>query len=498
MFFPNQKAIPPTFDPRPKASSVSGRSFRVSVPCSNLQSASAGQTMIFNIPCGQRRNTWLDPQQSYIRFTVKCAQPNAVTASTTTSALIGPSLPTSSAVTTSGNYNSGLFLDHNAYCVFNTSTLYSSSNQIETIVGANLVYNYLLDTNFSYSNAISNSCNYGMAVPTVDPSEIRRGQLLAFGPSTTATATATNTNYEQNTYCVPLLSGLLGIGSSGQMVPIHAIQDVLRLELLLEQQTQAFCQLGGITPLPAYSIINASLQLCYIELAQEGMNLINQMSPAGNPQFIVGTSYGHYVNTIKSGSTGLYSCLVPARLASLKSIACLPRRNTEVNSAGSYSLSSRVNPFLDYYIFKIGGVNYPQQSVYLQNLNSTGGYGEALIELKRCFSSLIGTDKADLFNYNNYNVSIATATSTALSVTGVNLISTGTESFKNAFCIAIDTELYSSKDTIINGLNTLNGENVYFEANISQDPSADVTLDFITLFDNIFIIDSTGYVSSRR
>lgn len=494
MFFANQKALPPTFDYRPKPSAVSGRSFRVSVPMANLSSASAGQTAIFNIPCG-RKSCFLDPQQSYLRYSIKCAQPNFITTATATSALIGPSLPTNAVVTTgNGVYGSGLFLDHDAYSIINTSILYSGSNQIEYINGVNILYNYLLDTNFSYSNALSNSGNYGMAVPTVDPSEIRRGQLLAYGPvgTATATATATSATYEQNTYCVPLVSGLLGIGSSGQMVPIHAIQDVLRLELLLEQQTQAFCQLGSTNSSPAYSIINAQLELCYVEIGQEGMALINSMSPPSNPTFIVGTSYAHYVNTIKSGTTGVYSCLVPSKLASLKSIHCLPRRSTEINSASSYSLSSRVNPNLDYFVYKISGTQFPQVPVWLQNSSTTGGYGEALTELQRCFASLIGTDKATLLNYNNYHVGI-----TANAGTGVVALSTGTESFKNAFAMGLDLELFSSKDTIINGLNCLS-ESMYFEANISADPGADITLDFYSQFDQLYVIDQTGYVSSRR
>jgi hypothetical protein len=430
-----------------------------------------------------------------LRYTIKSAQPNFVTTATATSALIGPSLPTNAVVTgTNGLYGSGLFLDHNAYSVWNTSTLYSGSNQIEYINNCNILYGYLLDTNFSYANALSNTATYGMYVPTVDPSEIRRGQLLAFGAVGTATATSTATSavYEQNTFTVPLLSGLLGIGSSGAMVPIHAIQDVLRLELLTEQQTQAFCALGSTNSAPAYSIINAQLELCYVEIGAEGMALINSMQPPSNPTFIVGTSYGHYVNTIKSGTTGIFSCLVPSKLASLKSIHVLPRRSTEINAAGSYSLSSRINPYMDYAVFKISGTQFPQVPIWLQNSSTTGGYAEALIELQRCFSSLIATDKATLLNANNYNVGVV-----ASAGTGVNAISTGTESFKNAFSVGLDLELFSSKDTIINGLNCLS-ESMYFECNISADPGADVTLDFYSLFDNLFIIDQTGYVSSRR
>jgi hypothetical protein len=40
-------------------------------------------------------------------------------------------------------------------------------------------------------------------------------------------------------------------------------------------------------------------------------------------------------------------------------------------------------------------------------------------------------------------------------------------------------------------------ESMYFEANISTDPGSDFTLDFFASFDALYIVDSTGYVSSR-
>lgn len=484
-FFPNRKALSQEFNYTPKPSSVNGRTFRVSVPSANATAFTAGQTMIFNIPCG-RRNCVLDPNSSYIRYTIK----STASAQTATSGAINASLSAGSTAV-SANYGAGLFLDHNAYSIFNTTTLYSGSNMLEYINGCNVLYSYILDTNFSYSNALSSSLNFGMYVPESNPVDIRKGALLSNVASGTATATATSSTIisEQNTYCLPLLSGLLGIGSSGKMVPIYAINDVLRLEILLENQTQAFAQLGTITT--AYSVINAELQLTYIELSDEGMALVNSTAPPSSPIFIVGNSFRHYVQTIKSGTTGIYSCLVPSKLASLKALHILPRRNTEINSASSYSLSSRANPYFDYVVLKVSGTQIPQKPIYLQNTSTTGGYAEGLVEIDKCFGSLIATDKANLLFATNYNVAVAGNTST-----GVIALATGNNSYLNAFALSVDLELFGSKDTVINGLNCL-AESMYFEANISTDPSADFTLDFFASFDNLFIVDSTGYVSSR-
>jgi len=484
-FFPNRKALPQEFNYTPKPSSVSGRTFRVSVPAANAQTFNAGNTMIFNIPCG-RRNCFLDPTSSYIRYTIKST---AAAQTATSSAVTNFLVPGSTAV--SATFGAGLFLDHNAYSIFNTSTLYSGSNMLEYVNGCNILYSWILDTNFSYSNALTNSLNYGMYVPDTNVLDIRKGTLLSNVVPATAAATSTSSTIvsEQNTFCMPLLSGLLGIGSSGKMVPIYAINDVLRLEILLENQTQAFAQLGLLST--TYSVLNAELELQYIELSDEGMGLVNSTAPRGSPMFIVGNSFRHYVQTIKSGTTGIYSCLVPSKLASLKSLHILPRRSTEINSSSSYSLSSRINPYFDYVVLKVSGTQVPQKPIYFQNTSTTGGFAEGLVETMKCFGSIIGTDKSMLLNASNYNVAPAANTTT-----GVLGIAAGAGSYANAFGLGIDLELFQSKDTIINGLNCL-AESLYFEANISTDPGADFTLDFYASFDALYIVDSTGYVSAR-
>jgi hypothetical protein len=495
MFFPNRKALSDEFNFTPKPSSVNGRSYRVSIPVSNGNSFAAGGTLIWNIPCGKAR-TLLDPASSYIRYTIK----NTTTQTASSQpVVISSTLPangytaTATATNTVANsivttYGAGLFVDHNAYNIFNTSTLYSGSNMLEYINGCNILYSYLLDTNFSYANALSNALNYGMAIPDTSPLEIRRGTLLSNIAGTTASATTSTFIEEQNTFCIPLLSGLLGMGSSGKFVPIYKIQDTLRLEILLESQANAFCKVGEVAS--TYSVISAELELQYIEVDQEGMNLIESTSPMGSPTFIVGTSFRHYTQSLPS-QQGIFNCLVPSKLASLKNIIVLPRPASTQNDVNSYSLSSRANPNFDYFVMKVSGTQVPQKPIYLQNSNSTGGYPEALTEIFKSVGSLIGTDKAGLLMTTNYNVA-----QVANTATGVFALKPVSQSYQNAFALALDLELFSSKSTIINGLNCL-GESLYFEANVSAAAGQIYNLDFYACFDNLFIIDQSGYVSSR-
>ena len=492
MFLPNRKALSPEFSYTPKPSSVNGRSYRVSIPSSNATSFTPGQTMVFNIVCN-KRNSFIDPGASYIRYTIKSN--NSATGNTVTSAAYAPVIQAGSAtaVQLPSAYGAGLFLDHNCYSPFNTTTLYSGSNMLEYINNCNILYSYILDTNFSYGNALSNSLNYGMYFAENSPLDIRKGTLLSNISGTTATATnsasGTALIQEQNTFTVPLLSGLLGIGSSGKLVPAYQIQDILRLEILLETQANAFVQLGSTTGTFSYQITNAELELQYIELDEMGMSLVNSTIPSGSPTFIVGTSWRHYTQNIPN-QAGIFSCLVPSKLASLKNLIILPRP-TSTQASTAYTLSSRVNPNFDYIVLKVSGTQVPQKPIYLQNTSTTGGYAEFLAETFKSVSSLISTDKAGLLFPPNYNVAAVVSEGT-----GVFALRTGLDSYKNAFGGAIDLELFSSKDTIINGLNCL-GESMYFEANISAAPGEAYTLDFFSCFDNLFIIDQTGYVSSR-
>lgn len=497
-FIANKFGVSKAFDYTLKPSAVNGRSYRVSVNPSNSSGAgfAPSSTIIWNIPCGMRKNTFIDPASSYVRFSVKSTSSSATA---TTSAVGNTLTPTG----TAGINGCGAFIDHNAYSIFNTQTMYSGSNQIENISGVNILYSYMLDTNFSYSNALSNSLNYGMYSPTIDASEIRKGNFLAqiaFGAAASASASAYAN--ETNTFSMPLISALLGIGATS-MVPAYAINDVLRLEILLESAQKALVTAGKFDDvaagtnsavLPTYTVVSAVLELTYIELSDLGMSIVNQTTPSGSPIFLVGQSARRNSQNYPASSQGLYSALIPSKLASLRSIHVLPRRSVEDVAPNSYSLSSRINPNWEYVYFSISGVNVPQTPITLINASNTGGFSESLCELNKCFQSLIATDKATLFNANNYNVAVTGSTGQAQ--TGVLGPSTGLNSYKNAFAIGLDLQLFHSADTIITGVNTLN-ESLYLNASSTGSGSDAFTLDVYCLFDALFIVDQTGYVSLR-
>jgi hypothetical protein len=140
-------------------------------------------------------------------------------------------------------------------------------------------------------------------------------------------------------------------------------------------------------------------------------------------------------------------------------------------------------------------VNVPQAPITLINASNTGGFSEGLCELNKVFQSLTATDKATLLNANNYNVSV-TANSTGTATTGVVAPATTIASFKNAFAIGLDLQLFHSNDTIITGVNCLN-ESLYLNASSTGSGSDAFNLDIFSMFDGLWIIDQTGYVSLR-
>jgi hypothetical protein len=94
----------------------------------------------------------------------------------------------------------------------------------------------------------------------------------------------------------------------------------------------------------AWSIISAELELNIIELPDEGISIINSMTPLNQPVYLHGNSWRHYASTLPASSSGNSSTLVPARFASLKSICVLPRRSTEMAQQHAFCLASRINP----------------------------------------------------------------------------------------------------------------------------------------------------------
>jgi hypothetical protein len=284
----------------------------------------------------------------------------------------------------------------------------------------------------------------------------------------------------QQTFCIPILSGIVGLGAD-KMLPIGLLHDDIRLEFTLESNTIGMVFQNASTT--AWSIVDFQLELAIIELSDEGENMVRSMTPPERPIFLHGNSWRHYTSSLTSGYSGTFSTLVPARFASLKSLVCLPRRATEVTSATSYSLSSRVNPNIDQYWWRIGSALYPNRPVVLANSNSTGAYAEAFAEIIKSFHSINSVDVASCCINSYYNT-----TETASTTYNVAGVSTGSLSFQNAFAIAQELESFANRgDLLLSGINTLSNQ-IFHEFTISTATAAAYTIDYYANFDAIFVL----------
>ena len=437
---PNNLAVTSDLDFRLKPSAPRSRSYRASILPTNKNTFNPTDTAIMYIP-GGRRNTYLDCSQSYIRMTLKNTDATAL---------------------------SGFTLDHNANCVINRLDVFHGSNLLETIQTYNILSAYIIDMQLSQSQklALSNVYGFNGAAAT------RQG--IALGPS------------DQQTFCLPIFSGVVGV-LNDKMLPIGLLADDIRLEFTFESTASSVVQNAAPGTL---QILDFQLQLTIVELSDEGENMVrsNYQYPQ-MPLYLHGCSWRHYVSQLPT-SAGGYSTLVPARFASLKQIALLPRRNTEIASATSYSLSSRANPNFAQYWFRIGSAIVPNKAINLEAYGNTGGYSEAYAELLKSWHALHATSHSSSLTveYNVADAAIADCPQIA--------IATAFNSYKNGFVIAQELESFAQRsDVLLSGMNTLSSQ-VFFETQINTAPTAAYTLDFYAWYDHIMVIDQ-GIISIK-
>ena len=299
-------------------------------------------------------------------------------------------------------------------------------------------------------------------------------QGIALGPS------------DQQTFCLPIFSGVVGV-LNDKMLPIGLLADDIRLEFTFESTASSVVQNAAPGKL---QILDFQLQLTIVELSDEGENMVrsNYQYPQ-MPLYLHGCSWRHYVSQLPT-SAGGYSTLVPARFASLKQIALLPRRNTEIASATSYSLSSRANPNFAQYWFRIGSAIVPNKAINLEASGNTGGYGEAYAELLKSWHALHATSHSSSLTVE-YNVADAVVADCPQIAIG-----TAFNSYKNGFVIAQELESFAQRsDVLLSGMNTLSSQ-VFFETQINTAPGTAYTLDFYAWYDHIMVIDQ-GIISIK-
>lgn len=474
---PNSVGITSDLQFNLKDSAVRSRSYRASIAPTNKSTFNPADTCIMYIP-GGRRNTYLDPQQSYIRYTIKNND--------TTSSIAG---------TDAGQAQ--FYLDNNGACVINRLDVFHASNLLESIQSYNQLMTIMLDTNINAAQKLGLSAAYGTSATTATTDISRKGAQLFGTFWTTAATPATSTSNGLLTICMPVISGVFGLGSD-KMLPIGKLNDDIRLEFTFEQNNTAVVY-NALTPSAGWTITDVQLELAIVELSDEGESMVNSVISPTHPIYLHGNSYRHYSSPLAAAAGGV-SVLVPARFGSLKSLFVCPRRSTEITDLKSYSLSSRINPNFAQYWWRIGSALIPAKYVTLENTNTTGGYAESFLELQRVFHSVSTPANASVLPLQVYNVGdqsgSATLTGALAKSANVFPISTAASSYLNGFLIGQEMESFANRsDILLSGYNTLS-QQIFFEAQINTAPSAAYTLNIFANYDHILILDQ-GILSVR-
>jgi hypothetical protein len=500
---PNREALPDDCNFSLKANGVRARSYRSSILPTNGTSFGAGGLAVLYVP-GGRRNTYLDTTQTYIRYTI---QNNDATAA-------------------SSGQNNDFYLDNTGACVINRLDCFHSSNLLESVQAYNILYNYITDANMNSSQKLGLSSAYGtvstvgslVGTPAAGTTAIdnsRQGQLVKGVNYIASTSTAIN---QQVTVAMPILSGVIGLGSD-KYLPIGKLLDDIRLEITFENAASAVVYTNTAIPttfknsaIPSpFVITDIQLELCIVELSDAGEMLVNEMASPERPIYLHHNSWRHYVSTLNSGAAGQYSTLVPARFGSLKSLLLTPRPSI-YSVASTYSLSARANPNFATYNWRVGSNLIPSKNVVLENATTTGGYAEAFMELQKSWHSISSAQNASNLPISIYNVcdnslsaysytpvtAIGTVANTKATCTGTTTaVSTPGSTWQYGFAIHQECESFANKTSVLmSGMNTLSSQ-VFFETQINNPTSTGAyTLDFFANYDGIVVLEN-GIMSVR-
>jgi hypothetical protein len=478
-----------------KPSAPKSRFYRINVSPLNKSTFVALDQVIIELPTG-RKNTWLDQSQSYLKFSVQC---------------------TSNVAATEGG--SGIYLENTAYSFIQRLDIYNSSNLIETINEYGQLANALLDSTLTRSDKAGLSpmigCNpYNSILPGAPPAVmaykgVAYSQLAGdrSGLSIASTTPANSATAIPYTFCLPLLSGVVGVNAS-KMLPIGQLSAPIRMEFYLSSNDDAIYY--GVAGLGAiWQLVNVEFCACYVEIQDD--NIVPQSDP-NTPEYISTKTYRQTSTYLPAATSGEFTVMVPFRCASLTALYARFRNQSTavqgVNLTAAYRKSCSINPNISNWYFRIGSSIYPNKPVYLINGSLVGSGAEGYAELLKSFHSLASvTGNTSIMN-NQYNVCAGVpnvGNTASLPIQGWSIPyppgikqNGAQDTHNNAFMIGLECESFSNRsDTILSGISTLNSQ-VFFTASIQNGATMggggptpfNYTLDMFAQMDMILVIQN--------
>ena len=306
----------------------------------------------FSIACG-RKGAFLDPKATYLKFKL----------------------------TNTGGANA-LVVDGSANSVIHLLEVYYGSTQLEYIREYAPLVSVLMDSQASSDR------------------ETRNGSILE-GITTTRVGDTILANASE-TYCIPLVSGIIG-SMAEKMLPVGALtRDNMKVSITLADHLDLMTQANATT----WKVSDLELICEYVMIAPEVARAIESMNPMGIR--IPFTSFSLQSNSVPTGVSSA-NILLSGNFKSVKTIFSTFRLDANKGLVTAKYVTARSNPILDdgSWAFDIAGFKVPQQKVIgsvetfmelqkaFHNFNSVDGHGihtKTLWELPNTGSFVIGVD----------------------------------------------------------------------------------------------------------
>lgn len=273
---------------------------------STLNLNGTSQNIIFDIPAGQSKDTFIDPRFSTLSFRVNYEIVNTPSSAVVNSAVLRGSAMSHFSRTYTQSQSGVILDDVNSLDVIHDMLI---QNEVDVAQRDCLAKMY----GFQYEPAGSNSLN--------------NNQGHNITPMIGTLSAASSTYYS---YCMPLLNSLIGKGQSKffQIGATNKLQVVLQTNSILPVTIVT----GTATTAATFRITidNISLNLNYISLGGEAMKMLNK----SGLQYFNGITYRASTSTIPASTSGAISLLSGLRGSSVRALFCRFTEATTVSTAG--------------------------------------------------------------------------------------------------------------------------------------------------------------------
>ena len=296
----------------------------------------------FSLACG-RKGAFLDTKSTYLKFKLKNKD------------------------ATTGGTN--LSLDHSAHSVINLLECYYGSTQLEYIREYASLVSVLMDTQADSDR------------------ELRNGSILE-GIESSRSGTTIEPQAEQ-TFCIPLVSGVLG-SLAERMLPVGSMtRDNLKFSITLADQND----IQHTGDASAWEIEDVQLVCEYVMINSEVARAIESMSPQGIR--IPLTTFSLQSNSVATGLNSI-NLLLSGNFRSVKTLLTIFRLDANRGTADSKYVTDRANPIQETgtWQYDIAGFKMPQQRVV--------GDVESFMELQKSMHSFSSVEGHGIHNLTTW------------------------------------------------------------------------------------------------